>query len=130
MCLEVLAPVTERHPASICALSDFEDRVKAQLIDVNDAEERDALKALLHEIYFKKETSIRRRLRSLVIAEAPLPQRDREDLAKKVVEAYDLRGSVVHRGTVALNKLHEAHSTALQAVKLLLRARLGLAGQP
>jgi hypothetical protein len=129
VCLEVLAPVTERHPGSVLALTDFKHRVKAQLIVVKDAEERDALKALLREIGFKKETSIRRRLRSLVIAEAPLAQRDRKDFAKKVVKAYDLRGTVVHTGVVELNKLNEAYSTALEAVRLLLRARLGLADQ-
>jgi hypothetical protein len=129
MCLEVLAPVTERHPASVRALTDFRNRVKAQLIDVKDAEERDALKELLNEIGYKKEKSISRRLRSLVIAEAPLAQRDREDFAEKVVRAYKLRSTVVHPGAVDLNKLHVACSTALEAVKLLLRARLGLADQ-
>ena len=64
-----------------------------------------------------------------MITEAPLAQRDRKDFVKKVVKAYDLRGTVVHTGAVDLNKLHEAHSTALEAVKLLLRARLGLADQ-
>jgi hypothetical protein len=129
MCLEVLAPVTEKHPATVRALTDFKNRVKSQLVDLKDAEERDALEALVREIDFKKETSIRRRVRSLVLAEAPLAQRDRKNLEKNVVKAYDLRGTVVHTGAVDANKLDDAHATTLEAVKLLLRARLGLADQ-
>jgi hypothetical protein len=110
-------------------LSEFERQVQAQLPEV-EGEERDALEALLREIDFKKETSIRRRVRSLVLAEAPLAKDARMGLAKKVVEAYDLRGSIVHTATVDSQALNEANETALKTVKLLLRAQLGLAEQP
>jgi Apea-like HEPN len=51
-------------------------------------------------------------------------------LAKKVGKAYKLRSSIVHTGTVDSQALNEANETALKTVKLLLRARLGLAEQP
>lgn len=76
------------------------------------------------------QTSIRRRIRQLILQEAPLSDIDRKALAKKVVSAYDLRGSVVHTGTIEPNTLAEANETALHAVKLLLRGRLGLAAAP
>jgi hypothetical protein len=46
------------------------------------------------------------------------------------VKAYDLRSAVVHTGAIEPNKLHEAYATAMEAVKILLRARLGLAERP
>lgn len=129
-CLEVLAPVTKRHATVVQTLSDFKKHVEAQLAGATEVEERDALQALLREIEFKKETSIRRRVRRLVLSEAPLTKDAAAMLAKKVVEAYDLRGAVVHTGAVNTPALHEAHETVLDAVKLLLRARLGLAKRP
>jgi hypothetical protein len=110
-------------------LSEFKRKV-AQLAEAMEGEERDALEALLREFDFKMETSIRRRVRSLVLEEVPLPKVARTDLATKVVKAYDLRGSVLHTGAVDLQALNEAHETTLKAVKLLLRARLGLAERP
>jgi hypothetical protein len=129
-CLEVLAPITEKHPIAVQVLSELKRQVEAQLAEAREEEERDALEALLREIDFKKETSIRRRVRSLVLAEAPLAKDARMGLAKKVVEAYDLRGSIVHTATVDSQALNEANETALKTVKLLLRAQLGLAEQP
>jgi len=128
MCLEVLAPITERHAIAVQVLSEFERKVKVQ-VEALQGEERDALESLLREIDFKKETSIRRRVRSLVLAEAPLANDAGMGLAKKVVEAYDLRGSVVHTGAVNSRALYQANESALKAVKILLRARLGLAEQ-
>lgn len=129
-CLEVLAPITEKHKTAVQELSTFKAHLETVLAGVTEEEERDALEALVRELEFKKETSIRRRVRNLVLAEAPLTKNARSDLAKKVVNAYDLRGSVVHVGAVDSQALSEAHEIALQVVKLLLRARLGLAGQP
>jgi Apea-like HEPN len=85
---------------------------------------------LLQEINFKKEKSISRRVESLVFAEAPLVKDARISLAKKVKKAYDLRSRLVHSRAVDSQALNEANETTLKAVKLLLRARLGLAEQP
>jgi hypothetical protein len=80
----------------------------------------------MREMDFRKETSIRRRVRRLVLDEAPLGEPDRQALAKKVVNAYDLRGAVIHAGAGDPQAMSEAHDTVLQAAKLILRARLGL----
>lgn len=82
------------------------------------------------ETDFRNETSIRRLIRRLVLEEAPLCDVDRQALAKKVVAAYDLRGSVVHTGTLDPNALAEANETALHALKMMLRSRLGFAIAP
>ncbi|MCO5105344.1 MAG: hypothetical protein M9919_15215 [Burkholderiaceae bacterium] len=126
MVLEVLAPVTERHPTAVQLLADFQKSIDLQIDGAADTETRDALEALRREIDFRKETSIRRRVRRLVLDVAPLDEQSRQALAKKVVDAYDLRGTVVHTGAVDAQALSEANETALQTAKLILRARLGL----
>ncbi|MDO8262090.1 MAG: hypothetical protein Q7T21_02585 [Gallionella sp.] len=130
MVLEVLAPVTEKHPAAIQLLTDFQQTIDVHIEGAAGPEARDALEALRREIDFRKETSIRRRVRRLVLDEAPLDEPGRKALAKKVVDAYDLRGAVVHTGAVDPLALSEANDTALQAVKLILRVRLGLSTTP
>lgn len=130
MVLEVLAPITEKHTAAVQLLTELKKVIDAQLAIEPDPEARDALESLLRETEFRKETSIRRRIRRLVLDEVPLSDADRQALAKKVVAAYDLRGSVIHTASVAPDALADANETALNVVKLLLRARLGLAHVP
>ena len=128
MALEVLAPATEKHPKAIELLTKFRGSVEAELACTDDPEARDAFEALLREIDFRKESSIRRRLRKLVLDEAPLDTAGRQALAKQMVAAYDLRGALVHTGAIDPQALSEAHKTILESVKLILRGRLGLKG--
>ena len=124
--LEVLAPVTEKHPVVVQHLSDLRSTVKMHCANEEDPEARDALEALLRDIDFRKETSIRRRIRHLVLTEAPMNESERNSLAKEAVKAYDLRGTVVHNGAIDPNDLANALETAVRTVKVLLRGRLGL----
>lgn len=130
MALEVLAPVTDKHPAAASLLIDLQEKIDARLAIESDIEARDSLEALRRETDFRKETSIRRRIRRLVLDQAPLSNADRKALAKQVVAAYDLRGSVVHTGAIDSKSLADANEAALHAVKLLLRVRLGLVEVP
>lgn len=130
MVLEVLAPATQKHPVAIQLLRDLQAEIDSKLATEVDQDVRNALESLRKETEFRRETSIRRRVRRLVLDEVPLNEMEREALAKKVVAAYDLRGSVVHTGSVDFGALVEANNNALVAVKLLLRKRLGLAAGP
>ncbi|WP_448131408.1 hypothetical protein [Stutzerimonas chloritidismutans] len=124
MALEVLAPVTEKHVDAVVLLKDFSATVQTKLNEVLDEDARDALQALLREIDFRKENSIRRRVRKLVLDVVPLPEPELKELARKVVSAYDLRGSLVHTGAVDNQALSDAHAVALKATKLILKERL------
>lgn len=124
-CLEVLAPTLERDPVVVKAIADFKETIAAHAKEAN-RDQREALADLENEISFKKETSIRRRVRALVMSEAPLPDSIRAEFAKEVVASYDVRSALVHNGLIAAPDLHTALDTALRAVKLLLSARLGL----
>ncbi|MFN7664079.1 MAG: hypothetical protein ACK520_16275 [Inhella sp.] len=125
--LEVLAPVTDKHAAAVRLLVNLHKAIDVELAAETDSDALDALHALKRETDFRKETSIWRRIRHLVLTEAPLGPEERNRLARNVVAAYDLRGAAVHTGAIDANELAEAGETALRAVKLLLRGRLGLA---
>lgn len=126
MTLEVLAPVTEKHFMVVELLTQWREEIQDSLTQATDEDAQDALEALGGELDFRKETSIRRRVRRLILDEAPLDEPDRTALSKQVIRAYDLRGSLAHSGSVNENELCEAHDIALRAVKLILRTRLGL----
>lgn len=126
MALEVLSPVTEKHPAAVALLNDFAGMVQAKLDDAPDEDALDALQALTREIGFRKETSIRRRVRQLILNDAPLPDSELQEFARNVVHAYDLRGALTHTGSVDDQALGNAYEVALKAIKLLLKARLHL----
>lgn len=124
MALEVLSPVTEKHPAAVGLLNDFAERVQAKLDVEPDADARDALQALTREIGFRKETSIRRRVRQLILDVAPLPDSELQKFARDVVHAYDLRGALTHTGSLDDLALGNAYAVALKATTMILKARL------
>ncbi|MCQ4347010.1 hypothetical protein NGA35_06125 [Pseudomonas stutzeri] len=124
MALEILAPVAEKHTEAVLLLKEFSATVQAKLNSTSDNEACDALQALLREIEFRKETSIRRRVRKLVLDVAPLPEPELNEFARKVVSAYDLRGSLVHTGAVDVQALSDAYAVTLEAIKLILQVRL------
>ncbi|SFP21189.1 hypothetical protein SAMN05216229_10111 [Geopseudomonas sagittaria] len=126
MALEVLAPEADKHAEAVVLLQKFAAMVQAKLNATSDDEAYDALQALLREIDFRKETSIRRRVRKLVLDVAPLSEPELNKLARKVVNAYDLRGSLVHTGTVDAQALSDAYAVVLNAIKLILQVRLGI----
>ena len=126
--LEVLAPVTEKHPAAVRLAVALHRKIDGLLMTEVDSEARDALEALRREIDFRKETAIRRRIRSLVLDEPALGDiQERQDLARRTVKAYDLRSALTHTGAIAEVALNGAFETIQVVVQQLLRGRLGLA---
>ena len=100
--------------------------INKRLLEDTDEEEQFALESLQREFYFRRETSIRRRVRELVKTGVGLAYADRNQLAREVVRAYDLRGKIVHTGVASDDDVYTAHDTIFHTVKALLRGRLGL----
>lgn len=126
MILEVLAPDIPKHRSAIELLAQVTTDIDDRLNDGTDEEERFALESLKRELDFRKETSIRRRVRELVMSGAGLQDVNRNKLACDVVRAYDLRGQLVHTGTAGDRELHSAFETVFKTTKALLRGKLGL----
>lgn len=126
MVLEVLAPDLPKHEAAIAMLEKMALDINKRLLEAIDEEERFALESLQREFDFRRETSIRRRVRELVKTGVGLAHADRDQLAREVVRAYDLRGKIVHTGVASDDDVYTAHDTIFHTVKALLRGRLGL----
>jgi hypothetical protein len=128
MVLEVLAPEMPKHHAAVQMLQKLTTDIDRQLVGCTDDEERFALESLKRELDFRKETSIRRRVRELALSVPGLQPHDHKELARDVVRAYDLRGQLVHTGGADEGEMNKAFDTVFQLTKALLRGRLGLPG--
>lgn len=126
MAVEVLAPTAEKHAVAQKLILELQEKIDAQILVTPDSEAHDALEALRRELEFRKETSIRRRVRHLVLEQASLDEAARNILAKEVVWAYDQRGALVHTGSANMQDMHKAYFIALKVIKLILRVQLGL----
>ncbi|XDF34167.1 hypothetical protein RBH89_18410 [Paracidovorax avenae] len=126
MVLEILAPDMPKHKSAVSMLKRMKLEIDMRICEELNEDERFALESLQRELDFRKETSIRRRVRELVMTSVGLKDADREQLARDVVRAYDLRGRIVHTGVAGDNDICSAYETVLQTTKEILRGRLGL----
>jgi hypothetical protein len=126
MILEVFAPVTEKHPTAQILIRRWKEELAAARALVNsDQEALHALDALDRELDFRRETSIRQRVRTFVHGMFEEDPRQLE-LTSAAVNAYDRRGTLVHEGSLSQDQLAEAHQQALLVVGAVLRRRLGM----
>lgn len=125
MVLEVLAPEIPKHTSAVQLLTQLTADIDSRLSQCHEEEENFALESLRRELDFRKETSIRRRVRELVLTGPGLPA-DRKQIARNVVRAYDLRGQLVHTGAADEAELGEAFDAVFNVTKALLRGKLGL----
>jgi hypothetical protein len=88
-----------------------------------DTDDASSLEALRSELLFRKEDSIRRRIRSFVLKTLrDHGDKDAEEIAEKAVEIYNLRSKLLHEGWVEPQKLSEATSDTESIVKRILQA--------
>lgn len=125
--LEVLATPTVKHVVAQRLLDDFNSRIEEQLITYSvSSDERHALESLQRELVFRREASLRSSIRKLILdGLKDLPGDNLSMRGKEVVWAYDLRGTLVHDGTVPTADLHRAHEIVYQALIDLLARKLG-----
>jgi hypothetical protein len=127
MILEVLAPAIPKHPRVQQLIGEFKMRVGSELTTESDTDTRHALDSLDRELTFRRETSIRRRVRQLLRDEfADETASERERLERDAVEAYDARGTLVHTGTLPDAVLSDAQQKAWLLVRKILGRRLGI----
>jgi hypothetical protein len=126
MALEVLAVPTGKHPIAQRLLDDLERQVLVAMEKHDEgSDEREALESLQRELLFRRQTSLRSRVRQLVLDGLPdLAKEARRERAREVAWAYDLRGKLVHEGRVEKTDLTRAHEIARREVRALLSARL------
>jgi hypothetical protein len=127
MILEVLAPLTYKHTAAQALLEEWKKQIQIRLTVISDNDTRLALEALDKELDFRRETSIRQRVRQLLRNEFQyLPQTEREELERQAVNVYDARSVLVHSGQLPQVVLAEFHEQGTRIVRRILAKRLSL----
>jgi len=126
MTLEVLAPVTSRHPTCVQMLRKWILQVDDVLKGPASEDEEDALRALRNELAFKSETSIRRRIESLVRETLAHDGVLADAMVREVKAVYAARSTLAHKGVLPIEDLAKTQATALRLVQHVLAARMGL----
>jgi hypothetical protein len=125
MILEVLAPTTEKHAAAQGFIKEWKQQLESAIANTEDDDARLALDSLNRELDFRRERSIRQRVRQLVRDQfTTLPQVDRQKLEKQAVDAYDARGALMHSGQLPEAELNTMHEQAAAIVRRILSQRL------
>jgi len=125
MCLEVLAEGQPKHPEALALLDRWEAELQTTLVETADPDLASSLESLARELFFRREDSLRSRVRRLAFDSVRSREPDeREAFAKDVVRLYDLRSTLIHEGTVPAPKLGQASSEAREVVGEILRAQL------
>ncbi|GIW90598.1 MAG: hypothetical protein KatS3mg109_1030 [Pirellulaceae bacterium] len=128
MALEVLAPPATKHSVALEVIDRWNEELTSKLQQcAEDPEEREAIESLQREILFRRERSIRSRIRKHILEVVGAVNHDNADLAaQNAVRAYDLRGRLLHTGTLSPTELSEGHTCALQALRTVLLASFGV----
>jgi hypothetical protein len=121
MALEVLTEPKPKHSVAQELLDRWAEMLDERMAAFKkDGEEYHALESLRRELLFRRDQSIRSRVREMVMAElASVPEERRHHLARLAVKAYDLRGSLVHEGRLSLADLSEGHEAAREVIQAL-----------
>lgn len=125
MALEALAPDERKPPVAQQLIDEWMEIVKVrQSNSVADSDEWNAYEALQRELGFRKEASIRQRIRTLV--RSTLSQHgdaDADAMAKTALKIYDQRSKLVHDGYLPEGELSQATEQARNIVRRVLEAR-------
>lgn len=128
MALEVLTQPIPKHPVAQKLLDRLEDEVNNEKIGYcKDSDEWESLDSLIREIAFRRENSLRSRIRALVLTSlSGLPLEDLKQRAKDVVWVYDQRSALVHDGSLPEEILAKAYELAKRTLVDVLRERASL----
>jgi len=132
MALESLVTGTPRTQVVLDLVGKWKKEVE-ELQKTAAAESDDAvsLEALSRELLFRKEDSIRRQIRTLVLTTLQVTgDEDAVTMASKAVQVYDRRSTLVHEGKLESHVLSQATSDAKNIVERVLRVRFAQKANP
>ena len=126
MALETLTTNQVKHKVAI----DFIDQWCSQVVQQkeqfkSDTDEYEALESLERELLVRKETSLRRKIRTLVYKTLSLDRNpDASRFAQRSVKIYDSRSTLVHNGHLPPTELQQALSEAKEITEMVLKIKL------
>jgi len=124
MALEVLAPVSYKHEAVLSLMETWKSSIAAAKTKYSTDESALAsLGALERELLFRRENSIRGRIRDFVYAELGSDDRSK-DFARRAVSAYDARSLLLHEGRLDPSTQAQAISDFMEVLREVFRRHL------
>ncbi|MCX5885705.1 MAG: hypothetical protein NT096_07330 [Proteobacteria bacterium] len=127
MALEALTTPQPKASAAQELLELWQNELAEALcqIPADDLRSRESLEALQRELLFRREDSLRQRVRTLVRRTlAAAGHAKAEELAQLAVTVYDRRSMLSHEGQLAASELGDAIRDAKFIVEEVLRSRL------
>jgi hypothetical protein len=125
MALEALAP-EEFKPVEIVSLvEEWMAAVQTRMAGLRqDSEEWAGYESLQKELGFRREVSIRKKIRTLVLSTLTRHgDADADDISNQAVRLYDKRGKLVHDGFLPDNELRDATTQLREIVRRVIEAR-------
>lgn len=128
MVLEVLAPAEEKHPYALRLLDSWRADLERALAQVAEgSEEHDAVESLQRELIFRREKSIRSRIKSHVLATLDAAGHpEAKALSRRALKAYDARSKLMHEGRLDDTALVEALGAMDAIIPAVLAAEIGI----
>src|SRR5207253_678737 len=124
MAAEVLSPVTYKHEAVLGLLDIWKNSIAAAKDEYRTDESALAsLDSLERELLFRRENSIRSRIRDFVTSELGSDDRAK-DFARRAVSAYDARSELLHEGRLDPATQAQAISDFVEVLKEIFRRHL------
>jgi len=126
MAIEVLAPVTYKHPSALDLIERWKvDLATARSSSGKDREAIAGLDSLERELLFRRETSIRGRIRDFVRLELATDS-EVDSLTTRALRGYDARSELLHEGTLQPSIRGEAIENLKVVLKRIIAGRLAL----
>jgi len=128
MILEVLAPSRLKDQVAQDIVARWDSELSVELDRYpSQSPEYEAIESLRREVVFRRERSIRSRIRQYALAQLSGADQDHAlAIAEMAVRAYDLRGTLLHTGAITPAELSDAHAAALRSVRVLILSRFGI----
>ena len=125
MAVETLATGVQRTRLVLDLLEKWKQEADETLKTVTPgSDDAASLQAVSRELLFRREDSIRRQVRNVVLTTLTMNgDADAAEAAKKAVQLYDLRSTLVHEGSLTSQELSEGMTDAKNLVERVLRAR-------
>ncbi len=125
MALETIAMPTKRTENVLQLIDKWRREADAELLQIDkSSDEYLSLESLSKELLFRKEDSIRRRIRNYVFQIAASEDNEfATGLAKRAVKVYDFRSTLVHGGRIDKKELGEKLTDAKEIVLKVLMLR-------
>jgi hypothetical protein len=122
MALEVLAIPASKTQVCQELLERWRHELVALLSEHQNSPDHADLEALMRELAFRKESSIRSRIRKLLASLQGALLSDQD--ARRAIQIYDLRGGLVHDGRADQRELSRAVSDGRRIIASILQYRL------